>query len=71
MRGYDKSDISVKALTMGTDLMVSYVPAAKAIFSELTGRSVPVVSIVPLPVREFFLFLLDEIFYGHKRFFVI
>ena len=46
MRGYDKSDISVKALTMGTDLMVSYVPAAKAIFSELTGRSVPVVSIV-------------------------
>ncbi len=31
---------------MGTDLMVSYVTAAKAILSELTGRSVPVVSIV-------------------------
>ncbi len=56
---------------MGTDLMVSYVPAAKAIFSELTGRSVPVVSIVPLPVREFFCFFSEAIFYGHKRIFVI
>ena len=36
----------IEALTMGTDLMVSYVTAAKAILSELTIRSVPVVSIV-------------------------
>ena len=42
----DTSLLVIGALTMGTDLMVSYVTAAKAILSELTGRSVPVVSIV-------------------------